>query len=177
MPSYNYPTRTWMTYFFKNRLPSVPAIRPKVAAAFQYEAGVSDAQLTNAFGFGSAPRFVEKKLAGLYAKTNPGSRDISLNVDFVEEIEAALSFAKPSWNGKYHGPSLIESDIFLVLEATILHEMVHFYQASSASSSVEYRNEENKAKRFEMKAYGKILSVSDSYLLKYFPKTSTAGRH
>jgi hypothetical protein len=177
VPSYLNPTRVWTTFFFKHWLPLVPSRKSSVARAFQYEAGVSNAQLGNAFSFGTAPRFVEKKLFGRYAETVPGSREISLNRDFVEEIEAALSFAKPSWNGKHHTPNYLEGVIFLVLEATVLHEMVHFFQASTAASSVQYIREENKAKRFEMRAYGKLPMVTDGYLRKYFPKTAVATRH
>ncbi|TDT74831.1 zincin-like metallopeptidase toxin 3 of polymorphic toxin system [Litoreibacter halocynthiae] len=177
MPVYTYPKRIWTTFFFKHWFPSIRTRKPKVAEAFQYEAGVSDAQLRSAFRFGDTPRFVEKKLVKRYAESNPGSRDISLSKDFVDELEAALSFSKPSWNGKYHAPTYLQGDIFLVLEATVLHEMVHFFQASSALTSVQYTREESKARRFENKAYGKQHMVSDGYLRKYFPKTSLIQRH
>ncbi len=171
----------WLKYYVEERLPLIVKHKPKVYAAFQKHSNLGDDARTYLRGHvGPEIRFVN--MPGRYGYTPPGATHIELDKTFVSEMESALGHANlPQRNGRnvYHAPTYLETDLLLLLEATLLHEMVHFFRlltSEQARANVSFANntraEEDIADQFETEAYGFMPDVSKFGLWKYLPKTA-----
>jgi hypothetical protein len=121
-----------------------------------------------------------------YGYTPPTGNQILLGKAFVVELETALAtlgkgrlMSRMQVRHSY-APTILEGNLLLLLEATVLHEMVHFWRrifddsarlniASSRGRAIE----EAVAQKFEKDAYGCFLTPNKLLLTKYMPITST----
>jgi hypothetical protein len=182
MPTFRQSGYRWTNQFFDKDLRLIPDLKPKVLAKFEEYSGLKGENLRRAFLPGYIPAVRVVHLPGLYGFTPPISDEIQLAKTFIEELEAALPSNKVP-RGHIYAPSELETNLLWILEATVLHEMVHFFrrkfndtaQLNSRSASGR-AYEEAWARRFEKEAYGKLYTVQSLFIDKYMPKTAAASK-
>jgi hypothetical protein len=178
MPSFRYKGFPWISYFFAERLPILESVRPKVFAAFRNHSNLSMEDALLALKRDVEPKVQLVDMPGLYGYTPPGRNIIQLGKTFVLELEAALAnYQLP--RADYHAPTDLEIRALLLLEATVLHEMVHYFRLKTLdqariniSSSRGRSFEEAVGDRFEMDAYGYQPDVRNTLMERYLPKTA-----
>ena len=182
MPAFTESRYRWTSQFFAEDLRLIPKWKPKVYAKFQEYTGLSGEDLQRAFLPHRIPWVKVVDLPGLYGFTPPTGDEIQLAKTFVEELEAALPANKVP-RGSVYAPSELEEKILSLLEATVLHEMVHFCRRKfieaarlNAMSSRGRGLEEAVAQQFEKEAYGKLYTVQSLLITKYMPKTAAASK-
>ncbi|MDH3431396.1 MAG: hypothetical protein OEQ14_15450 [Gammaproteobacteria bacterium] len=179
MPSFTKKGYPWTRQFFESDLRYVPKLKPKVFDAFEKYSGLRGQNLQAAFRSDYIPIVDIKHLPGHYGYTPPTGDEIWLDKTFITELELALPSQNVPRNKRRYSPSELEIRLLMLLEATVLHEMVHFFRRKfdeSARINAMSKNgrgtEEAWAREFEQKAYGKRYSVQNLLISKYMPKTA-----
>jgi hypothetical protein len=159
--------------YFRHDLASVPRYRPKIFRLFREYAMLREKDAKQILEDGIEPRVVVKNLApGYYGYTPPGSQEIWLHRTFLDELDPLLRV-----DNRYVE---VQARAALLLEATILHELVHYGRKLSIGYSAGRRardREERIARRFERDAYGRFVTASDLKMAQFMPKTVWADVH
>lgn len=179
MPTFRQPGYPWTSQFFGNDLPQIPSLKPRVLGAFAQYSGLSGENLRSAFVPGLVPEVRVAYLSGLYGYTPPIGDEIHISKIFVEELEAALPQNRVP-RSEVYAPTELEERALLILEATALHEMVHYCRRkfNVGNARVNAMNdrgrgyEEATARQFEMAAYGTLSTVQSLSVARYFPRTA-----
>ena len=178
MPTFKHGKRYERTnYFFRDILRTIPRLKPGVYQAFCRRCGIDKQDVWIAFSSRYVPNF-EVRETGTYGFTPPIGNQVHLGKTFIDELEAALP-----WNGKpnrdSHAPSERESNLMLLLEVTVLHEMVHFFRRTFTEQGKMNGPgiEETIAQRFEMEAYGRFNTAKSLGLHSLSFAMATPSRH
>ena len=180
MPTFSPPRGfpcPWTTQFFAKDLPAIPRSKPRVFAEFESYFQLDDRDLRVALKPGYVPFVLLQDIPGHYGWTPATGDEIWLSRTFIQELEAALPPQKVPRNPDRYAPSELEEKLLLILEATTLHELVHYYRKKS-DAAVNLRStkgrgfEEALAREFERKAYGSLPTVQSLGIEKYMPKTA-----
>jgi hypothetical protein len=174
------PGFPWAKFYFDERFPMImnyPLI--KVRDAFSKYSTLIDENLAGAFKPGLEPSVkISDQYKNLYGFTPPIGDEIYISLTFVRELEKVLADYGPPKRRSRHSPTELEEKALKVLEATVLHEMVHYFrrrfvdQARVNLMSARGRgNEEAVARQFEREAYGVYCTVENLGIGKYFPNT------
>jgi len=186
----------WTQRYFEDELPSIPRNNQKVFGKFGQYSGLSeDAAFVKKTGMGLKDAFRQNYIPGVrvrdiqrYGFTPPTGDEIQLGKTFIVELEAALAILGKRLESRWkvqgsYAPTILESNLFLLLEVTVLHEMVHFFRRrfneSARLNSMSARGrsyEENVARNFEKDTYGHYCTAQSLMLTKYMPKTSALGK-
>ena len=181
MPAYafkkeHYP---WTRQFFDRNFPRIPSLKPRVLQAFGQYSGLRPAEMKIPFRSGYFPTIKVREKPGAYGFAPPTANEIWLGRTFIRELELALGPNRVSKNPRRYAPSELEDKLFLILEATVLHEMVHYFRRKTLdsarlaySSNVGRGREEWMAQRFEKAAYKFRPSVHTLAIAKYLPQTA-----
>jgi hypothetical protein len=179
MPTFTQKGYPWTRQFFDMDLPWVPKLKPKVFSKFEEYSGLSGRDLRAAFLPSYIPRVRLVHIPGHYGFTPPTGDEIQLDKTFVDELEATLPSNKVPRNPHHYAPSELEGRLLLLLEATVLHEMVHYcrrkFDSSARINAMSKKGrsiEEAWAQQFEIEAYGKKHTVQNLLIGKYMPKTA-----
>ena len=171
----------WTNQFFNSDLPSLLWWKPKVVEQFSKYSGLMGKELRASLQPGYIPS-IQLKYIGMYGYTPPTGDTIFLGKTFVDELEDALEWRGPR-NPDRYTPTIRESDLLLILEATVLHELVHYFrrkfneQARLNMASSRGRDyEEAVARKFEKETYGKYMTVQNMNLAHCMPKTAALGK-
>ncbi|RLJ59052.1 zincin-like metallopeptidase toxin 3 of polymorphic toxin system [Litoreibacter meonggei] len=179
MPSFHSKGYPWIKYFLEHRLPAIARTKPRVFKAFQKHSNLTEKDAATVLKPRMLPRVVLRDMPGKYGNTPLGMAQIQIEKTFAKELEEALSHTRmPS--GDYHAPTDLEVNGLLLLEATILHEMVHYFRLktlesariNATSGAKGYGIEERQARRFEKDAYGYLPGVRNTMMSRHLPKTS-----
>ena len=165
MPTFRYQKGyDWTRHFINYELWRLPRRKPKVYRVFSKYCGLKDKYVKIAFQTGYVPD-IEVKPIGTYGYAPPTGDRIQLGKTFIDELEAAMKWKKPGIR-EINAPTERESNLMLLLETTILHEMVHYFRrtntesgAMNASSVQGVSREEGIAQMFEREAYGRFNTV------------------
>jgi hypothetical protein len=185
MPTFSESRYRWTSQFFREDLRLIPFVKPKVRDKFQQYSGLSGENLKTAFVsdyHNYEPLVKVKHLPGLYGYTPPIGEEIQLATIFIEELEAALPKNRVP-RGQVYAPSELEEKALLLLEATVLHELVHYFRRRfdfggarlNAMSARGRSVEEALAQQFEKEAYGMLHTVQNLSIARYFPRTAATA--
>ena len=174
----------WTTQYFDMHFPTIPSAKPAVFRAFGEVTGLEDRKLRPIFERARfPPEVVIRARSGYYAYCPPSGDTIELGQTFADEMEKALGLNKyPASPETTHGPyaptELMEK-LYLILEANVLHEMVHYFRRTTHDhAAIRYRSatgrgaEELIAQEFEKLAYKIRPSARTLRLEKYLPETA-----
>lgn len=182
MPTFTQPGYRWTNQFFRTYLPRVPSTKPKVFGKFTEYSGLREPNLRQAFQWGYIPAVRVLSLPGRYGYTPPTADEIHLGKTFIGELEAAFPAHKVP-DGQIYAPSELETKLLWLLEATVLHELVHFFRRKfdetarmNWSSARGRAHEEAWAQEFEKAAYGRLFTVESLLLTRYMPRTAGASK-
>jgi hypothetical protein len=180
MPIFGQSNYKWTSEFFREDLRRLPSEKREVVAKFARFSGLSGENLRRAFLPDLDPLVKVENLPGLYGYTRPsGSYEIQLATVFIEEFEAALPANGPPRSQVYYAPTELEEKALLLLEVTVLHELIHHFRlkndgaARVRSMSNRGRGEEERwARQFEKEAYGMVYTVQNLSVAASFPRTA-----
>jgi hypothetical protein len=179
MPTFTARGYPWTRQFFEKDLSHIPKLKPKVFKAFEKHSGLSDRNLRLAFEHGFNPMVRVVNLPGRYGNT-PDTSYIELDKTFLTELEAALPRGNVPRNPRRYSPTILEEKLLQLLEATVLHEMVHwarlmFNESARLNVSMGGRRgrayEGHIADTFEKDAYGMEYTALNLSLRAYLPRT------
>jgi hypothetical protein len=182
MPTFTQSEYKWTSQFFREDLRLIPSLKPKIRVAFARYTGLSGENLRTAFISdlnNYEPLVKVEHLTGPYGYTPPVGQEIQLAKIFIEELEAALPENRVP-RGQVYAPSELEEKALLILEATVLHELVHYFRRrfNFAGARLNYMSdrgrgvEEALAHQFEEEAYGMLCTVQNLSVARYFPRTA-----
>ncbi|NND71472.1 MAG: hypothetical protein HKN43_07825 [Rhodothermales bacterium] len=190
MPSFKLgSTYPWTHYFLEKELPSLSSYNRDahdlLCAFTGLNAKRNRAAKAVALKFGIEP-VIDVQPIGIYGYTPPTGQIIQLGKTFLSEFESAMATLK---NGaephipKTYTPTILESNLFMLLEATILHELVHYFRRKflddaklNLRSNSGRGREEAVAQQFEKKVYGMVCDVQNLSLSKHLPNTLALSR-
>lgn len=159
--------------YFRSELASVPRYRPKIFRLFREYAMLREKDAEQILEDGIEPKVTVKDLApGFYGYTPPGTQEVWLHRTFVDELDPLLRVDNRTVE--------VQARATLLLEATILHELVHYGRKLSIGYSAGLRarsKEERVARQFEQDAYGQFVTASNLKLAQFMPKTAWADVH
>ena len=168
MTYFNYTRYPEVTNFVKYHLPKLNKTKPKVFEAFRGLIDWPEEKALKVLTYQKRPKIIIKPLINRYGYTPGDYNHIELNSKLVLDCEKFLGKSS-SGEGfillpNYH---IIKDQILLLLEATILHELVHWCRAKPVHSTPQYKIEERAAQNFERKAYGKKYTVHNLGICQY----------
>ena len=178
MPSFSSSGYPRTAQFFAEDLRWIPRSKRKVHAAFETYSGLIGNELAAQFDRSAEPIVKVDVIGRLIGYTPPNSDTIYLAATFIRELEANLP-PRAVRSGDAYAPSELEEKILTILEATVLHEMVHYWRMKrngeariNAMSNRGRGFEERIARQFEKAAYGMIPSVASLGIERYMPMTA-----
>ena len=181
MPAYRFDAKQypWTAHYFRLNFPYVLSGKKKVVQAFMDYTSMTEGEVKIVFQENRIPNVFVREKPGHYAFAPPSGDQIWLAKTFVTELEDALGPHKVPNYPKRYSPSDLEYKLFLILEASVLHEMVHFWRRLLLDQAKENMRggrgpaiEEGIAQQFERKAYGFRPTMHSLAISKYLPKTA-----
>ena len=183
MPSFKYGKYPKTRRFFEEDLSKLSKRKDKsnkkVFDAFVKYSGISEEFASQVLRSNYLPRVKVLPLPGRYGYT-PDSSQIQLDKTFVKELEASLPNHDISRFSQSYAPTYLETYLLTLLEATVLHEMIHwcrltFNEASRVNVSSRGKRglaiEERVAQNFEIAAFGYEPTATNLSLEHYLPRT------
>ena len=178
LPTFGYKQYPWTRQFFETDLRAIPRRKPDVLAVFESYSGLAGEDLHRAFQSGYTPTVRIVNLPGRLGWTPEEGNEIQLDKTFIEELETVLPGNKVP-RGRVYAPSELETNLLWILEATVLHELVHFARLKNneqarlnMKSNKGRAHEEAWADEFEKEAYASRRGMPQSaVLVKWMPKT------
>jgi hypothetical protein len=154
--------------FLSTHIIPLPLLKPKVFEAFQGYTQLTQPESKKIL----TPKFypeikVTQTPSGTYGWTPATGNRIWLNNQFIAQFESLLSgrteITSGPWTAyedqRFKNKVLIPK-LFLLLEATVLHELVHFGRKLVFGYNPDRAMEERIAQNFERKAYGQVHTLT-----------------
>ena len=166
MATLQHRTHPYTDTFFALFLPLLRVTKPKVFQRFVEYTGMPEREAELLLLPGYEPSVVIKsprkaiEIAGRLGYTPSTGGEIWLHVKLADGVESLLgggNYSAGVWN-YYETKSAVERGIRVLLEATVLHELVH-YARQKTHAALSRSKEEAIAQRFEIAAYGEIHTV------------------
>jgi len=178
MPIFGRTDLRWTYQFFHDDLGLIPNQKSKVHAAFEKYSLIHGETLKLRFVPRYLPYVKLANLDGQLGYTPPTGDEIQLNATFIDELETELPAAKVP-RGRSYAPSEFEEKVLLILETTVLHELVHWSRRKYGETvMLNYRStrglgfEEAVARQFEKEAYGMTNNVHTLGIARLMPRTA-----
>lgn len=159
--------------FFKEKLSLIPTDKPKVFEEFQKHSTFSGQKARDVLTSGFIPPFRVRNISQTYGFTPPVGDGVLLSRTFIRELEVLLDDDTVTGVYNYYE---VRRKGRLMLEGTILHELVHWCRKYNYGYLPDRKQEEAEAQRFEQHAYGFVLTVEGLGLAQYMPETSKTPR-
>lgn len=153
--------------FFQTELHTLPSRKPKVFAVFQRYSDFRPDEARQVLRVGITPKVRVARLPGRYGFTPPRSEEIWLGRTFIGEFEALLD--EDTVTGVYDRYTVREK-AHRLLEATVLHELVHWCRRKVHGYNPNQVQEEAIAQRFEREAYGMLVDARSVGLAQHMPR-------
>jgi hypothetical protein len=178
MPQFGQSRYRWTSQFFREDLRLIPSLKPKVHEKFSQYTSLTGENLRLAFLSYTEPLVKLENIPGELGHTPPVGDEIWLDKTFIGELEDALPKNRVPRDQAY-APSELEEKALLLLEVTVVHEMVHYFRRKFISGvQAKYSfargrdEEETVAQQFEKDAYGMYYMVENLSIARYFPRTA-----
>lgn len=144
-------------------LPQLPHTKPKVFEHFRNYTQLSPQDARNILIAGFHPVIKVKHTGAQYGWTPPTADEIWLHDGFIDQIESLMSGRSEVVSGYYnhydtqkYAKEVLMPKLRLLLEVTIMHELVHYGRRIVHGYNPNRRQEELIAQAFEKDAYGKV---------------------
>ncbi len=171
MVHFNYTHFPHITNFVKSHFTQLHKTKPEVFEVFRNTIDWSERQAMEILKYENRPNIKLKQLNRRYGYTPSNRIEIQLHIGVVRDCEKFLGRKFPATTirnidvTERHTPVLndykVRDNILLLLEATILHELIHWCRLARVTvyTNNQYTREEVVARRFENAAYGKYATV------------------
>jgi hypothetical protein len=150
-------------------LPILQVTRPDAFTAFCDHSGLSDKEATKIFTNGYAPIIKIKGTPnrGYGWTPEPPTDEVWLHRPFIEQVESLMSGRSEITSGPYNyyadqsfTKRVLLPRLRLLVEVTVLHELVHFARQLVNGYNPDRPAEERVARMFEKKAFGQVHTVT-----------------